>query len=236
MAKLSRYQSVPLPFGLSVPGRNHARRVVDLLNNIEGKSLLDVGTYYGMFPAEAMARGASRAVGIEADAERYQIAKRIAALNGNSYEIMHGLLEEVAISEKFDLVLLLNVLHHVKNPIETVITAASHCRSKLIVEFCLPNDPGYISYCRYGPNAKPRKIERAAVFLQSTLLKGVAGSLPIMAVGNREYHRTFYFSEAAFHNIFVVHHRIFDHIEFRPSYMNRYRALAICDVSSPIAR
>ena len=229
--KLSSYQSVPLPFGLRVSGKDHSNRMSDFLNNIQGKSLLDIGTFYGMFPAEAMIRGAARAVGIEPNAERYEIASRLAAFNNNSYEILHSKLEEVELSEKFDLVLLLNVIHHVLDPIESILTVVPFCREKLIVEFCLPTDPEYMYYCHYGQKAKMMRTRVPMVFLHSVLLRLVAGRLPLMAVGNREYDRTFYISQSAFHNIFVIHHKIFSRGEFLPSRMGRHRTVAICEIS-----
>ena len=82
------YHSVPLPFGRRVPGRD-ASRTADavLADRVRGKTLLDVGTFYGFYPAEAIRRGARRAVGIEPRAERCDVARRIAALNGNRWEI-----------------------------------------------------------------------------------------------------------------------------------------------------
>lgn len=226
------YQKVPLPFGLYVPGDDHAQRAADMLGeDLTGETILDIGTYYGMFPAESARRGAARAVGLEADPERYEIARQIARLNGDRYEIVPGKLEDMALTEKFDIVLFLNVLHHVLDPIEAVLTVARYCRKRLIVEFCLPTDPAYLYYCRYGPNAKRKRAKRRIVNFHSALLRFVAGNLPIMAVGNREYHRTFYISRAAFHNMFVVHHKLFSRVDFLQSRMGKHRTVAVCEMA-----
>jgi hypothetical protein len=50
---------------------------------------LDIGTYYGLFPCEAVRRGATRVVGIEMDSERFNIALKIAEFYGNSYTIIN---------------------------------------------------------------------------------------------------------------------------------------------------
>src|SRR5512147_1466966 len=111
--RFTGYQSVPLPHELRVPGSDKSKAVdFYLAGRVQGKSVLDVGTYYGLYPCEAIARGASRAVGIEQDADRYLIAKRISEFYGVLYEIRNATIEALRVTEKFDLVLFLNVLHH----------------------------------------------------------------------------------------------------------------------------
>jgi hypothetical protein len=51
-----------------------------------------------------------------------------------------------------------------------------------------------------------------------------------MAVGERAYHRTFYFSPEAFRNVFVIHHRLFESVTFAPSPSSMFRRVAICRV------
>jgi SAM-dependent methyltransferase len=222
----SGYQAIPLPHGLAIPGKDRTRRADQILGGrIRGKSLLDVGTYYGFFPYEAMRRGATRAVGIEADPERCAIAKRIAELHGNPYEIREGLVEDQQFDESFDVVLLLNVLHHVLDPVGMLRQLAAICRETLIVEFCLTDDPECISRLGGGPR---KKLARTLARARSMLLRAAAWKLPIMAVADIPYHRTFYFSREAFRNLFVVHHRLFDEVEFLPTRMKRRRAVAIC--------
>ena len=224
--KFSGYQAIPLPHGLEVPGRDRTSRADQILGGrIRGKSLLDVGTYYGFFPCEAMRRGATRAVGVEADPERCAIAKRIAELHGNRYEIREGLVQDQEFQESFDVILLLNVLHHVLDPVGMLRQLAEICRESLIVEFCLTDDPECIS--RLGGGQR-KKLARTFARARSMLLRAVAWKLPIMAVADIPYHRTFYFSREAFRNLFVVHHRLFDEVEFLPTRMNRRRAVAIC--------
>ncbi len=224
--RFSGYQSVPLPHGLRVPGRDRTRRADDLLGErIRGKSLLDVGTYYGFFPCEATRRGAKRALGIEADPQRCAIAQRIARLHGDRYEIRQGLVQEQRFDERFDVVLLLNVLHHVLDPVGILRQLAGVCNEMLIVEFCLADDPECIS--RLGGGAR-KPLARTRARLRSLLLRAAAWRLPIMSVADVPYHRTFYFSREAFLNLFVAHHRLFDAVEFLPTRMKRRRAVALC--------
>lgn len=225
--KFSGYQSLPLPHGLRVPGRDRSRAVNFYLSDVSDKALLDVGTYYGMYPCEAMERAASRAVGIELDPERYAIAKRISELNGSKYNIIQSRVEDLALEERFDIVLFLNVLHHVLDPIKAVKRVAKLSRDKVIIEFCLPWDPEYLEWLG---RAKGKRLGRALAIAKASLIKLACKGLPMMAVGNREYHRTFYFSPEAFENIFVLHHKVFKSIQFLPSPSNAYRHVAICSL------
>ena len=45
---------------------------------------------------------------------------------------------------------------------------------------------------------------------KSVMLRPVLNQIPAMAVGNWEYHRTFYFSPAAFDNLFRLHLGFFE--------------------------
>jgi SAM-dependent methyltransferase len=227
------YQSVPLPFDLRVPGTNKDAAVDFYLSGrVQGKSVLDVGTYYGLYPCAAMARGAIRAVGIEQDAERYAVARRIAELNGGRYEIRNASAEQLDGAEKFDVVLFLNVLHHVLDPIEAVTRIARLCSDTMLVEFCLPWD---YSNLRFLKRADGRIHGRMWAAVRAAAMRIACAGLPIMAVGDREYHRTFYFSPQAFRNTFVIHHRLFESISFAASPSNMFRRVAVCKVRRPSA-
>jgi hypothetical protein len=56
--------------------------------------------------------------------------------------------------------------------------------------------------------------------------------LPIIGVGSVEYHRSYFFSQAGFRNMFQVHNALFRQIDFRSS-LNRGQTLAICDCRPP---
>ena len=69
----SGYQSVPLPHGRRVPGKDRSK-TADLVfrEGVHDKRVLDVGAYYGAFTHEAVRRGAAHVVGLEPDQERYE--------------------------------------------------------------------------------------------------------------------------------------------------------------------
>lgn len=229
------YQAVPLPYGLALPGKDLSARVEQALRMpLQGRSFLDIGTYYGIFPQAAVERGAARAVGLEPNPERSAIASEVARLHGDRWEIRRERVEELPPEETFDVVTFLNVLHHVLDPIEAIRRLVRVCNETLIVEFCLPDDPQQIVRL-YDQRPKPRLRSQRLARLRSLTLRAVAGRLPLMAVGDWPSHRTFYFSPAAFENLFRVHHRFFRAIDFEPSASGLRRMVAFCQVA-PEAR
>jgi 2-polyprenyl-3-methyl-5-hydroxy-6-metoxy-1,4-benzoquinol methylase len=225
------YQAVPLPHGLRVPGED-LTPAVDLIldDRVRGKSVLDVGTYYGLFPCEAIRRGAREAVGIEPDPSRYQVAKRISELYGGAYEVLQGTAEELELDRTFDVVLFLNVLHHVLDPIAAIQSLARNCSDTMIIEFCLTSDPEIVRHL-YGNGSRRSLARRFRARLQYWTLQAAGRGLPLMAVANRPGKRTFYFSREAFHNLFVTHLRLFSEIEFHPSARTPKRVVAICKLA-----
>jgi SAM-dependent methyltransferase len=227
----SGYQAVPLPHGHRVPGDERAASVELVYGeNIAGRTVLDVGTYYGRFLCEAKARGAARVVGIEADPERFSIADQISELHGRTYEVLEGRIEDVDLQERFDLVLVLNVLHHVADPVAVMRRAASLSRDLVVVEFPMADHHGYISDLLKRGRPTPRLRDKAMARACSFGLRIAGRRLPLMAVGGDTYHRTFYFNPSAFQNLFMVHHPLFDEISFAASPDWPGRCLARCRV------
>jgi SAM-dependent methyltransferase len=237
--EFSGYQRITLPGGRVIPGADRSP-TADLVfpADLTGKSVLDVGCFYGFFLHDAVRRGARRAVGIEADPERFRIASTLAPLWDGKIEVREGLLEQVELNEKFDVVLFLNVLHHVRDPLEVMRRLAGLCRGTLIIEFRQPHDPQFVQECLHGPigpsTSKPSLLRRlargATIAIEAPIMELVTSRLPIIGVGSVEYHRSYFFSRAGFRNTFVVHNRLFKSVEFRPS-LTRGQAMAFCDCS-----
>ncbi len=227
----SGYMAVPLPHGLELPGKGRARALELVFSGgVAGKRVLDVGTYYGFYPIEAMRRGAAAAVGVEPDPGRFAIARRIAGLYGDAYQVLNTRAEELdPAGERFDLVLFMNVLHHVLDPIATVANLARLSRERVVIEFCLPSDPALLNYLD-GDTEQPSTYEKLRARAYSLVLRALPKSLPLMAIGPRAYHRTFYFTPAAFRNLFVAQHRFFEDVEFYPGVTAPQRVVALCRV------
>jgi SAM-dependent methyltransferase len=223
--RFAAYQRVPLPHGREIPGPDRGRATAAALKNgVAGRSVLDVGTYYGFLPLEAYRRGARRVVGLEPDRERYRVARRVAELYGDRWSIVHATLEDYEAEEPFDIVTCLGVLHHVADPIAFLRRLAELTADELVVDFRLPDDPVYIRALA----GEGRRLARLRAHLRSVVLRAAAGTLPIASIGDQEYHRVFYFSRPAFANLVTEHLDLFDSVDFAGSPTARRRVLAHC--------
>src|SRR2546423_3543095 len=130
------YHRVNLPFGLHTPGRDRSRtRDLIFRESLTGKSVLDVGSALGYFCFEAEARGATRVLGIERDEERFRQACLLKQIIGSHVEFLQRDILQHPLDEKFDYVCLLNVLHHLDDPIRAIHQLAAIARELLVIEF-----------------------------------------------------------------------------------------------------
>lgn len=129
------YQRIDLPHGLSTPGddRQQAKDVA-FSPAVQGKTVLDVGSYLGAFCVEALRRGASRAVGLELNRERIRLAHEIAKYLNLAPEYIRADVEDRPLAERFDIILCLNVLHHMRDAIGTLRYLALNTRERLVIE------------------------------------------------------------------------------------------------------
>jgi tRNA (mo5U34)-methyltransferase len=86
--------------------------------DLRGKTVLDIGCNAGFYSIEMARRGASRVVGIDTD-ETYLAQARFAAeVTGARIELRRMSVYEVAgLGERFDLVLFMGVLYHLRHPL-----------------------------------------------------------------------------------------------------------------------
>lgn len=87
-------------------------------SNLDGKTVLDLGCNAGFYAIEMKRRGARRVVAADAD-ERYLTQARLAAeVYGVDIEFRNLSVYDVAdLGEKFDLVLFMGVLYHLRHPL-----------------------------------------------------------------------------------------------------------------------
>lgn len=231
-ADFSGYQKLTLPDGTVIPGQDRSV-LADLLfpERLDGKTVLDVGCYYGYFLHNAVQRGAARAVGIEADPARYAIASKLAPLWGDKVDVLPGIIESVDLAEQFDYVLFLRVLHHVADPAAVMRRLVSSCRDQLIVEFREPHDPQFIAHARSGRMQSVSALDRISDRVHSRLYRWLTHGLPIIGVGSAAYHRGFYLNRKAFRNMFCVHHQLFTQVTFTDS-SEQGSSLAFCQCAA----
>jgi len=213
------YQQIQLPNNQFTQGNDRSHSLSLLDKDLAGKSILDIGCAYGYFCFEAEKRNAARVVGTELKRHRYIGANIIKQMTGAKSQILYENIFDTSINndsnnkesnnENFDIVLLLNVIHHLKEPIKALRMIASICTEKLIIEFPTLSDSKFNSTL-----STPTSFD---------------SSLPIIGVSlQTEQDQTFLFSPQAIERILLDHDKLFSKIEFIESPMNKERCVAIC--------
>ena len=227
---LSRYQRIELPYGITVPGEDHAEKInVVFPGRLDGLSVLDVGCHYGLYLHKARKRGAERVVGVERDIDRFTNARIIAHMLDDGVEVLHGDALTLELDEKFDLVLFMSVLHHVNDPLTVMRRLAGVCRGTVIVEF-----PLHTHQLRPQPKKGSRQaylVQQLMNFYIRVLLNLLDEKIGLIVTGKR-IGNTFVYNKNAFRTVFQVQHQLFSEIKFVPSPLKRHRMFAFCKVPS----
>jgi tRNA (mo5U34)-methyltransferase len=114
--------------------------------DLSGKSVLDVGCNAGFYCFEMARRGASRVVGIDSD-DRYLAQARLAAelLGHTSVELRKLSVYEVgALRERFDLVIFMGVLYHLRHPLLALDLLHEHVVSDLMLFQSMQRGPNEV--------------------------------------------------------------------------------------------
>jgi tRNA (mo5U34)-methyltransferase len=105
--------------------------------------VLDIGCNGGFYSIEMKRRGAERVVGIDVD-ERYLRQARLAAeLSGVEIELRQASVYDVShLRERFDVVLFMGVLYHLRHPLLALDLIREHvARHLVVVQSMLRGDP-----------------------------------------------------------------------------------------------
>jgi tRNA (mo5U34)-methyltransferase len=102
--------------------------------DLRGRTVLDIGCNAGFYSIEMKRRGADRVVGIDSD-EGYLAQARFAAeICGVDIELKQMSVYEVGrIEERFDLVLFMGVLYHLRHPLLALDLIHEHVARDLLV-------------------------------------------------------------------------------------------------------
>ena len=128
--------------------------------DLHGRSVLDIGCNAGFFSIEMKRRGAGRVVGIDSD-PRYLAQARLAAeVMDTEIEFRQMTVYEVAsLGERFDLVLFMGVLYHLRHPLLALDLLHEHVvGNELLFQSMLRGSPDA------GPIAKDYPFAETAVF------------------------------------------------------------------------
>jgi tRNA (mo5U34)-methyltransferase len=102
--------------------------------DLRGRTVLDVGCNAGFYSIEMKRRGADRVVGVDWD-DRYLAQARFAAdVSGVDIELRRLSVYDIAsLGERFDVVLFMGVLYHLRHPLLALDTLHEHATRDLLV-------------------------------------------------------------------------------------------------------
>jgi tRNA (mo5U34)-methyltransferase len=116
------------------PAIKWARFAPAIAGEIAGRSVLDIGCNGGFYSIEMKRRGAARVVAIDLD-ERYLAQAQFAArVCGTDIEFRRlSVYEVAALRERFDIVLFMGVLYHLRHPLLALDLINEHVMGDLLV-------------------------------------------------------------------------------------------------------
>jgi tRNA (mo5U34)-methyltransferase len=102
--------------------------------DLTGKTLLDIGCNGGFYSIEMKRRGADRVVGVDCDDIYLEQARFAAEVAGVEIEFRKMSVYDVAdLRERFDIVLFMGVLYHLRHPLLALDLISEHIASDLLV-------------------------------------------------------------------------------------------------------
>jgi tRNA (mo5U34)-methyltransferase len=113
------------------PRFKFARFADALPADLTGRTVLDIGCNAGFYSVEMARRGAARVVGIDSD-ERYLAQARLASAALGFPQLEFRLLsvyDVAALGERFDLVIFMGVLYHLRHPLLALDLIREHVAS-----------------------------------------------------------------------------------------------------------
>ena len=117
------------------PRFKFARFAEALPRDLTGKTVLDIGCNAGFYSVEMARRGAARVVGIDSD-DRYLAQARLAAatLGFGDVEFRNlSVYDIAALGERFDLVIFMGVLYHLRHPLLALDLIREHVAGDLLL-------------------------------------------------------------------------------------------------------
>jgi tRNA (mo5U34)-methyltransferase len=141
---LGGVQTAPDHFLGDYPAVKWRRFAHALPADLTGKTVLDIGCNGGFYSLEMKRRGAARVLGIDYDEDYLKQACFAAEVTGLDIEFVQLSVYDVgALGERFDLVLFLGVLYHLRHPLLALDLIREHVVKELFVcQSMQRGDPG----------------------------------------------------------------------------------------------
>jgi tRNA (mo5U34)-methyltransferase len=117
------------------PNAKFQRFAPNLPQDLHGKSVLDIGCNAGFYSMEMKRRGADRVLGLDHD-DHYLAQARLAAetLGYDNVELRNLSVYDVgSLGERFDIVLFMGVLYHLRHPLLALDLIREHVAKDLLV-------------------------------------------------------------------------------------------------------
>jgi tRNA (mo5U34)-methyltransferase len=124
--ELDGVRTAPDHFLGDYPAVKFQRFAEAIPNDLTGKSVLDIGCNGGFYSLEMKRRGAARVLGIDFDEDYLAQARFAAGVVGLEIDFAKMSVYDVgAIGEKFDLVVFMGVLYHLRHPAACLSTSST---------------------------------------------------------------------------------------------------------------
>jgi tRNA (mo5U34)-methyltransferase len=131
---LEGVRTAPDHFLVDYPNVKWRRFASAVPADLTGRTVLDIGCNAGFYAIEMKRRGADRVVGVDFD-ERYLAQARFAAeVSGQEIEFRRLSVYDVGqLGERFDVVLFLGVLYHLRHPLLALDLIHEHVANDLMI-------------------------------------------------------------------------------------------------------
>lgn len=132
--RLGDVQTAPEHFLGNYPEVKYERFRHALPQDLRGCSVLDIGCNGGFYSLEMKQRGAARVLGIDTDEGYLKQARFAAEVSGLDIEFLRLPVWDVAaLGEKFDLVIFMGVLYHLRHPLLALDLIHEHVAKDLFL-------------------------------------------------------------------------------------------------------
>ncbi len=132
--ELNGVSTAPSHFLGDYPAVKWQRFADAIAPDLTGKSVLDIGCNAGFYAMEMRRRGATRVLGLDTHEEYLAQARFAAEISGLDIEFRRMSVYDVgALGEKFDVVLFLGVLYHLRHPLLALDLIREHVARDLLV-------------------------------------------------------------------------------------------------------
>ena len=145
MNSIEWFHSIKLSEEVTTPGTDNFSilNIIDLPENLSGKTVLDIGAWDGFYSFECEKRGAKKVLATDDFVWSYGEEGIYNKGFDFAHEILNSKVEKRQLSieslrdnpiEQFDIVLMLGVLYHAPDPLGYLRAAFQHTREMLILE------------------------------------------------------------------------------------------------------